>query len=207
MKAADLHFVFTTLKKKYPAKTELIYATPFQLLVAVMLSAQTTDKQVNKVTARFFTTIKIPQDLVSLWLPSFTKLISSINYYKTKAKHIYTASRILASTWWILPTTVKSLMLLPGVGEKTAKVVTHVLYWEQVIPVDTHVHRIANRLWWVTTTTPLQTSKLLEKVIPNKYKEYAHHVLVLFWRYFCTARNPQCDQCAFTRFCCYYKNI
>lgn len=205
MTKKQLAFVFETLKKTYPAKTELVYHTPFQLVVAVMLSAQTTDKQVNKVTEKFFANVKKPEDIVKLWLAKLTRLVHSVNYYKTKAKHIFALSKILVKNWWKIPETVVDLMVLPGIWEKTAKVIAHVLYGLDVIPVDTHVHRIANRLGRVHTKTPLETSQLLEKVVPKEYKSFAHHVLVLFGRYFCTARKPQCEQCPFKKFCEYYK--
>jgi endonuclease-3 len=106
---------------------------------------------------------------------------------------------------WI-PDTIEELMKFPGIGVKTAKLVAHVLYDKPFIAVDTHIHRVSNRLWLVKTTAPEKTSELLEKRIPDSYKDHAHHALVLFGRYYCTARNPKCDSCKLQKICLYYKN-
>jgi len=222
MNKATIDTIFQTLQKNYSnPKTELIYTTPFQLLVAVMLSAQTTDKQVNKVTEHFFDIIQTPKDLVAVGEKKFESLIAWVNYYKTKAKHIFaTAQRLillqgdatkkehalfLKKRGYLMPDTLKEMVSLPWVGEKTAKVLLHVLFGALVIPVDTHVHRVTNRLGIVKTKTPLETSKLLEKSVPNVYKVFAHHALILFWRYHCTARNPKCETCPLASVCAYYK--
>lgn len=181
LKKSDFKTIFSYLKQLFPnADTELNYDTPFQLLVAVILSAQTTDKQVNKVTATLFQMIKQPEDVITLGYFSFEQAIKSIGLYKSKAKNIFQTSELLIAKKGRIPKTEKDLMKLPGVGEKTAKVVLHVLYKKPVIAVDTHVHRICNRLGMVQTKTPLQTSKLLETIIPNKYKQIAHHCMILF---------------------------
>lgn len=214
-----IDFVFEALREKYEnATTELVYTTNFQLLVAVILSAQTTDKQVNKITEKFFDTIKTPHDLLKVKPERREKMISWVNYYKTKAKNIYATAKILSEEWeknlteksktkthYKIPDTLEELMKLPWVGEKTAKVILHVLYDQPVIAVDTHVHRVANRLWLVKTSTPLKTSAHLEKIIPKHYKTFAHHALILFGRYQCTARNPKCDTCPFAQVCVWYK--
>lgn len=206
-----IDFIFQTLWKQYSdATTELFYTTDFQLLVAVILSAQTTDKQVNKVTAAFFDIIKTPHDLIKIKPEKRETMIAWVNYYKTKAKNIYATAKILAEQSWnkkvyTIPNTLSWLMQLPWVGEKTAKVILHVLYEQPVIAVDTHVHRVANRLWLVKTTMPLQTSELLEKVVPKHYKTFAHHALILFGRYHCVARKPKCESCPFTHICVWYK--
>ena len=202
-----IDFIFQTLGKQYKdAKTELVYTTDFQLLVAVILSAQTTDKQVNKITAQFFDTIQTPHDLLRIKPQRREKMVSWVNYYKTKAKNILATAEILAQTdGYTIPNTLEELMKLPWVGEKTAKVILHVLYEQPVIAVDTHVHRVANRLGLVKTAMPLQTSKHLEKTVPKHYKTFAHHALIMFGRYHCTARNPHCTSCPFTSLCVWYK--
>lgn len=199
--------IFTYLQELFPdAKTELHYKTDFQLLVAVMLSAQTTDTQVNKTTAKLFPIVKKPEDLVKLWLDKFTQSIKSVNLYKTKGKHIFETAQMLLKQKSKIPETIKELMMFPGVGEKTAKVIVHILYNQGVIAVDTHVHRVANRLGIVKTNSPLQTSKLLETKIPKTYKDIAHDTIVLFWRYHCTARKPRCQECKLQTICRRYKS-
>lgn len=198
--------IFEYLQELFPvAKTELNYTTEFQLLVAVMLSAQTTDKQVNKTTAKLFEIVKKPEDLVKLWLEQFTESIRSVNLYKTKGRHIFATAQMLVKKKNKIPNTMTELMIFPGVWEKTAKVLLHILYNQWVIAVDTHVHRVANRLWIVKTNSPLQTSKLLEKRIPKQYKDIAHDTIVLFWRYNCTARKPHCSICKLQNICTWYK--
>ena len=198
--------IFTYLQELFPvAKTELHYTTEFQLLVAVMLSAQTTDTQVNKTTAKLFQVVKKPQDLVDLWIEQFTESIRSVNLYKTKARHIFTTAQMLVKQKNKIPNTMEALMIFPGVWEKTAKVILHILYNQWVIAVDTHVHIVANRLGIVKTNSPLQTSKLLETKIPKTYKNIAHDTIVLFWRYHCTARKPKCEDCKLNSICPRFK--
>lgn len=230
MKKSDLAWVFDTLGALYPdATTELHYSTPFQLLIAVIMSAQATDKQVNKVTAHLFQHVRGPQDVLDMWYEPYEKAIQSIGLYRSKAKNIWKLSNLLVSDdyiqsmqfvlqdplstalyekyGYIIPRRIQDLMELPGVWEKTAKVVAHVLYDDAVIAVDTHVHRVCNRLGIVTTKQPLQTSKLLETVIPDVYKKIAHHCLILFGRYHCVARNPKCETCPVSQVCKYYKKL
>jgi len=208
MENKNIDFIFQTLDKLYPnANTELKFWNNFQLILAVVMSAQTTDKQVNKVTESLFKIIKKPQDVISMWLDKLTKSISSINYYKNKAKHIYELSKMLDKEPELLCPDLEKLQKLPGVWIKTAKVVSYVLFWSKVIAADTHVHRVANRLWLVNTKTPEKTSETLEKIVPDKYKEIAHHTLILFGRYHCTARNPKCNECPFTKICKYKKSL
>lgn len=230
---------FQTLWQLYPEnRTDLIRSTPRQLLVAVVMSAQTTDKQVNKVTEKFFDTIKTPYDTLKLTEAQRYEYVKWVNYAPTKAKNLYKTAVILTAQWaviarnapwkkypwgeaiqsksptrkitnsqkYTIPSTLSELIKLHWVGEKTAKVILHVLYGTNDIAVDTHVHRVSNRIWLVKTKTPLQTSKLLDKAIPDKYKHIAHHTLIFFWRYHCTARKPKCQECPFTKFCNYYKN-
>lgn len=208
MKNKNIDFIFQTLDKLYPdADTELKYSNNFQLVLAVVMSAQTTDKQVNKVTNTLFQTIKTPKDVIKMWLDELTKSISSINYYNNKAKHIFELSKMLDKNPWLLCPDLETLQKLPWVGIKTAKVISYVLFGSKVIAVDTHVHRVSNRLWLVKTQTPEKTSLELEKVVPDKYKQTAHHTLILFGRYHCTAKNPKCNECPFTKICKYTKSL
>lgn len=222
-------YIMEELKKKYPnPQTELNYSNPFQLLIAVILSAQTTDKQVNKVTDIIFKTVKKPQDILNMWFESFENSIKSIGLYKWKAKNIFRLCEIMVDSnyiseisndltqkwklvfeqyWYIIPDSIEEIVKLPWVWIKTAKVVLHVIYWEKLIPADTHVHRVANRLGLVTTKYPEDTSEKLEKIIPEKYKDVAHHVIILFGRYHCKAIKPMCEICPFTTICKYYNNI
>ena len=208
MQNKNIDFIFQTLDKLYPnADTELKFWNDFQLVLAVVMSAQTTDKQVNKVTESLFKIIKTPQDVINMWLGKLTKSISSINYYNNKAKHIFELSKMLDKEPWLLCSDLEKLQKLPWVWIKTAKVISYVLFGSKVIAVDTHVHRVANRLWLVNTKAPEKTSQELEKVVPDKYKETAHHTLILFGRYHCTARNPKCIDCPFTKICKYNKSL
>ncbi len=202
----QLLIIFDYLKELFPSpKTELHYSTPFQFVVAVMLSAQATDIQVNKVTEKLFKQIKTPEDLLALGFSSFMTAIRSINYYNTKAKHIWETAKLLKQ-WKKIPHDLKQLMQLPWVGVKTGKLIAHVLYDKPFIAVDTHIHRVSNRLWIVHTKTPEQTSEQLEKLIPDSYKDHAHHALVLFGRYYCKAVKPKCENCKLQKICDYYKN-
>lgn len=227
-KKEKIKFIFDYLIKLFPnPKTELNYYSPFQLMIAVILSAQTTDKQVNKVTDKLFKKINNPLDIVKFWEKELLEQIKSIWLYKWKTKNIFSLSKIMISEdyclffnqlktsksvyklfkkyWYYISNDWKELKRLPWIWEKTAKVIVHVLYNVPVIAVDTHVHRISNRLWLVKTKTPLQTSKLLEKNIDNYYKQYLHHCMILFWRYYCGARNPKCEECKLKKICNYYK--
>lgn len=223
----NIDFFFSTLARMYPDDaTELVRETPWQLLIAVVMSAQTTDKQVNKVTAKFFPTIKSPYDTLKLTREEWSTYISWVNYAPTKAKNLSKTAQLLITNHhtrlatiddeskrkkvytkerYSIPATIKELMTLAGVGEKTAKVVAHILYEAAVIAVDTHVHRVSNRISLVSTKLPLQTSRVLDTVIPEQHKQTAHHSMVMFGRYHCTARKPKCDSCPFTSFCIYYK--
>ncbi len=217
MKKSDIHFVFQELSKRYAGSTtELIYHTPFQLLVSVIMSAQTTDKQVNKVTSKFYEKIRWPEDILKLQFEDRESMIQWVNYYKNKAKNIYKMAGVLLGNakngdeliknqWYRIPDTQEELVKLPWVWEKTAKVILQVLHWHHVIAVDTHVHRVTNRLWIVKTKEPLQTSKILEAKVPMEFRWDAHHGLILFGRYHCAARNPKCTDCPFNKICQWYK--
>ena len=187
------------------AKCELKYHTPFQLLLAVILSAQTTDKQVNKVTKTLFLNVKFPDDIIKLGQTKLREIIKSIGLFRSKSKYIYNLSTILSKSKNNnkIPNTFEQLTKLPWVGEKTAKVILSELYKLPYIPVDTHVHRVTNRLGIVNTNNPLQTSKKIEHIVDNKFKNKAHHLLIFWGRYKCTAKKPNCTNCPFIKFCKY----
>ena len=227
MTKKDYDEIFTKLLQLFPnPDTELNYQTPFQLLVAVMLSAQTTDRQVNVVTDKLFLKVKEPNDVLKMTEEKLAKQVSSVNYYKMKAKHIIESAKKLVELakdkktkltkdekeclnkyWYYLPESLEWLTKLPWVGEKTAKVILYVRYKHDLIAVDTHVHRVANRLWIVKTNEPLETSKEIEKVVPKKRKRIAHHSLILFGRYYCTAKKPKCENCVLKKRCDFYRPI
>lgn len=201
-----INFVKEKLFKMYPEnKTELKYENPYQLLVAVMMSAQTTDKQVNKANEKFFKVLKSPQDAINLWVDKIKEYIKTIWFYNNKAKNIYETSKILLEKYnWEIPKNLEELVKLPWVWVKTAKVVLAVLYNQPYLPVDTHVHRVLNRLWIVKTKTPLETDKKAALILDKDATWKLHHSLIFFGRYHCTARKPKCDQCPFTEICEYY---
>ncbi len=203
----NFDFLFQNLLKLFPnPNTELKYNNDFQLLLAVILSAQSTDKQVNKITSKLFQKIKTPEDILKLWQEQLQKYISSINYYKNKAKYIFETSKILVSKFDSkVPWNIDDLLSLPWVGIKTAKVVLHVLFQKPTIAVDTHVFRVSKRLWLVKSNDPIKVSEELEKIIPSKYKNIAHHTLILFGRYICKSQKPNCIQCPFKDYCQFYK--
>jgi len=207
-KKEKIEIIKKILFKMYPEnKTELNYSNPYQLLIAVLMSAQTTDKQVNKANDRFFQVVKKPEDAVKLWINNIKKYIKTIWFFNTKAKNIYLTSKILIEKYnWEIPKTLEELIQLPWVGIKTAKVVTAILYNAPYLPVDTHVHRVLNRLWIVKTKTPLETDKVVEKILDKDATIKLHHSLIFFWRYHCTARNPKCKDCPLQNICVYYKN-
>lgn len=190
------------LKKAYPKpKTELLYKTPFQLAAAVMLSAQATDKQVNKVTANLYKKYKTPKDFADADIATFTKEISSLSFYRNKAKAVIAAAKMIEKDFGgKVPKTVEELTKLPGVAYKTANVVLGELYdiWEG-IPTDTHVKRFAHRFDLVDSTDLTKISKELEALVPKKDWKYVNNGLVLYGRYICNARTHECMEHPLTR--------
>lgn len=171
------------------ARTELYFNTNFQLLVAIIMSAQATDKQVNKINKKFFNELKTPEDWVKMGVNKIRSYINSISYFNNKAKHIFQTCEILVNRKWILPDTLKGLQELPWVGVKTAKVFLWVTQDAPYLGVDTHVHRVLNRFWIVKTKTPEQTDKILsESNFDGNYAKL-HHTLVLFGRYYSKAND------------------
>jgi len=186
------------------AKIELYYETPFQLLIAVLMSAQTTDKQVNKVNQEFFKVLKEPKDVNTIWLKNITSYINSIWFYRNKAKFIFETWNILLEKYNSqIPQTLEELTTLPWVWIKTAKVVLSTLYNKPYLAVDTHVHRVLNRLQIVSTKTPEETDKQASKIIKDIHKKKLHHTLILFGRYECKALKPLCNDCKLKKYCNY----
>lgn len=183
-------------------KSELNYTTPFELLIAVMLSAQATDKGVNLATAKLFPVANTPEKILALGLENLTAYVNTINLYRTKAAHIMEACRILVDQYGgEVPRTMKELVALPGVGRKTANVVLNVAFHEPTIAVDTHIFRVCNRTGFATGKTPTEVEEKLLKIVPDEFKLNAHHWLLLFGRYLCKARNPECTRCPVANFC------
>jgi len=189
------------------AETELIYSSPFELLVAVILSAQCTDKRVNLTTPAFFKKFPDAQALANGSIDEVFPYIKSINYPNNKTKHLIGMARMLVNEFDSkIPSDVTDLQKLPGVGRKTANVIASVVYNKPMMPVDTHVHRVAARLGLTThAKTPLQTEEQLVKYIPEDKIPIAHHWLILHGRYTCLARKPKCDSCPLSDFCKYYQ--
>ena len=186
------------------AETELLYENPFQLLVAVILSAQCTDKRVNLTTPAIFKQFPTPQKMAKASFEQIFTLIKSISYPNNKAKHLIGMSQLLIDNFNAeVPLTVEQLITLPGVGRKTANVITSVVDKQPNMAVDTHVFRVSRRIGLVpmTATTPLAVEKALIKHIPKALVHTAHHWLILHGRYTCLARNPKCDSCGLVSFC------
>ncbi|MBT5166644.1 endonuclease III [Methylophilaceae bacterium] len=201
--------IFTLLKKNTPnPTTELIYHSSFELLISVILSAQTTDIAVNKVTKKLFNIANTPLLLSNLKVDKIEKLINAIGLYKNKAKNIKATSSILLEKFnGEVPSTREELESLPGVGRKTANVILNTLFKKPVIAVDTHIFRLANRINIAPAKTPLTVEKRLTKLIPNEFLNDAHHLLILHGRYVCKAIKPQCSECVINNLCEYKKKL
>lgn len=189
------------------AETELNHHTPYELIVATILSAQCTDKRVNMVTPDFFKQYPTVYKLADADVDSIYELIKSISFPNNKAKHLLGMAQLVVSKFkGEIPSTVEELETLPGVGRKTANVVASIIYNKPVIAVDTHVFRVSARIGLSTNAkTPLETEKQLEAYIAEEDRAIAHHWLILHGRYICTARKPKCDECGLTAYCKYYK--
>jgi len=201
--------IFNALKNhiKEP-KTELVYKNTFELLIAVILSAQTTDIQVNRVTAKLFKIAPNPLKLSKLSSNKIESLINSIGLYKNKAKNIQLTSSILITEYnGEVPQSRKELESLPGVGRKTANVVLNTVFDQPVIAVDTHIFRLANRINLAKGKTPLEVEKKLTRLTPTEFLIDAHHLLILHGRYVCKAQNPDCSNCCINDFCEYKKKL
>ena len=202
--------IFNALKREINnPTTELIFKNPFELLIAVILSAQTTDIQVNKITDKLFKVAPTPEDLAKLSLTSIESIINKIGLYKNKAKNIQQTSQILINEFSSqVPGKRQDLERLPGVGRKTANVILNTIFNEPVIAVDTHIFRLANRINLGQGKTPLEVEKKLTKTTPKEFLKDAHHLLILHGRYTCKAQKPNCLSCCINHLCEYkYKNF
>jgi len=183
-------------------KTELLYANSFELLVAVILSAQATDISVNKATRALFAVANTPAALITLGERGLKRYIKTIGLFNAKAKHILATSRILLERHaGEVPHTREALEALPGVGRKTANVVLNTAFGEPTLAVDTHIFRVANRTGLAPGKSPLLVEQGLLKIVPQRYLQHAHHWLILHGRYVCTARRPRCSECSVRRYC------
>jgi len=205
MTAANVEIFFATLQAANPRpQTELEFSSVFELLAAVLLSAQATDVGVNKATKRLFALAPTPQRLLALGVEQVTELIRTIGLFRTKAKNLVETCRILVEQHGgQVPRTREALEALPGVGRKTANVVLNVAFGEPTMAVDTHIFRVANRTGLAPGRNPLEVEQQLLRRVPPAYRVDAHHWLILHGRYVCQARKPLCEQCA-VRGCCDY---
>jgi len=201
------HFVEYFSKHQPEAQTELHYGSPYQLLVAVILSAQCTDKRINQVTPALFERFPAPESLAAASVDEVFSYIRSVSYPNNKAKHLVGMAKMLVEVFHSeVPATQDELQMLPGVGRKTANVIASVVYEAQAIAVDTHVFRVANRIGLTTNAkTPLAVEKQLLKYLPPDVPRIAHHWLILHGRYTCLARKPKCEVCPISWFCKYYE--
>ena len=189
--------------------TELEYSTPFELLIAVVLSAQATDKGVNLATRRLFPVANTPQKILALGEEGLRDYVKTIGLYQSKAKHILQTCRILVDEHGgEVPDTREALEKLPGVGRKTANVILNVAFGQPTMAVDTHIFRVSNRTGLAPGKTPLEVEKKLLKAVPREFMQHAHHWLILHGRYTCTARRPRCNECVIVDLCDYKdKNV
>jgi len=201
-------YVIAYFKENRPfAETELVYHSPYELLVAVILSAQCTDKRVNVITQDFFRQYPDVNSLARAEVPDIFELIKTCSYPNNKAKHLSGMALKLRDEFeGVVPSEVDDLQKLPGVGRKTANVIASVVYNKPAMAVDTHVFRVAARLGLTTNAkTPLETERQLVKYIPEELIPLAHHWFILHGRYVCQARKPKCDECGLKEWCRYYQ--
>ena len=216
-----MYFCFMTKKERFKlfveyfsehnpnAETELNYSNPYELLVAVILSAQCTDKRVNIVTKDLFRRFPEADSLAEADVAEVYEYIKSISYPNNKAKHLVGMAKMLVNDFGnIVPSDVDQLQKMPGVGRKTANVIASVIYNKPAMAVDTHVFRVAERIGLTTNAkTPLEAEKQLVKYLSEKVIPLAHHWLILHGRYICLARKPKCEECKITSFCKYYSKF
>ncbi len=197
--------IFSTLRQRMPAPvTELDYESPFELLIAVILSAQATDVSVNKATARLFPVARTPEAILGLGVAGLKPYIRTIGLYNSKAENIIKTCRILVEQHESeVPRSRKALEALPGVGRKTANVVLNTAFGEPTIAVDTHIFRVSNRTGIAKGKTPLEVEKRLLRLVPDEFRKDAHHWLILHGRYVCKARKPACEDCPIIEWCEY----
>jgi len=203
MKPAEITAFFETLQAANPEpETELNYSTPFELLTAVLLSAQATDVGVNKATDKLFPVANTPAAILALGEEGLCRYIKTLGLYKSKAKHLLETCRMLiALHGGEVPHSREALEALPGVGRKTANVVLNVAFGEPTMAVDTHIFRMGNRTGLAPGKTPLEVELKLLKRIPQPFMQHAHHWLILHGRYVCVARKPKCWDCSVSAWC------
>ena len=190
------------------ASSELHFQNPYQLLVAVILSAQCTDRRVNVVTPPLFERFPAPEDLASATFDDVYPYVKSVSYPNAKARHLIAMAQMLVNEYGsVVPSDIDALMRMPGVGRKTANVIASIVYDQPVIAVDTHVFRVARRLGLSSGTTPRAVELDLERHIAPSVRPVAHHWLILHGRYTCTARNPKCENCPLTAWCREYPTL
>ena len=201
--------IFRRLKKANPSPTtELQYRTPFELLVSVILSAQATDKSVNKATAELFQIARAPRQILDLGRRGLKRYIRTIGLYNTKAANILKTCKILLEKHaGRVPATCEELQALPGVGRKTANVILNTAFGQPTIAVDTHIFRVANRIGLAPGKNVIIVEKNLRKTVPEEYRHDAHHWLILHGRYTCTARKPRCAECVIYDLCEYRAKV
>lgn len=203
MKKSDISAFFAILQAANPhPKTELEYSSHFELLAAVLLSAQATDVGVNKATRKLFAVANTPQAMLDLGLEGLEGYIQNIGLYRSKAKHLLQTCQILLDRFdGQVPNTREALETLPGVGRKTANVVLNVAFGQPTMAVDTHIFRVSNRTGLAPGATPLAVEQALLKRVPKEYLQHAHHWLILLGRYVCQARKPRCWECSVAAHC------
>lgn len=205
MNKKTIREIFLRFAKANPnPTTELVYHNHFELLIAVILSAQATDKSVNKATAALFPVANTPEKILELGEKGLKEYIKTIGLYTSKAKNIIaTCNKLVNEFKSRVPRNREALESLPGVGRKTANVILNTCFGEPVIAVDTHIFRVANRIGLANGKTPLAVEQQLIKVIPDEFKQNAHHWLILHGRYTCIARKPKCPSCLISDLCQY----
>lgn len=205
MNAAKREAIFRTLASANPdPRTELKYQSPFELLIAVILSAQATDVSVNKVTVELFEIANTPAKILGLGERELKRRIKTIGLFNTKAKNILKTCQLLVEQHGgKVPDNRKDLEALPGVGRKTANVILNTAFGQPTIAVDTHIFRVSNRTGLAPGKTPLDVEQKLLRYTPKKYRQGAHHWLILHGRYICKARKPECPECAIVDYCEY----
>ena len=203
MQKKNIEEIFRIWHRENPApKTELIYVNNYTLLVAVILSAQSTDIGVNKATKPLFEIANSPQKMIDLGELQLKKYINTIGLYNNKAKNLIAMSKMLLKDFnGEVPQNLEQLQSLAGVGRKTANVILNCAFGEKRIAVDTHVFRVSNRIGFVCENNVLDTEFSLMKKIPSKWQQHAHHWMILHGRYICTARKPKCSECKISKFC------
>jgi endonuclease-3 len=203
MNPARRYQIYSRLREQNPRpRSELDYGSPYELLVAVVLSAQATDKSVNLATAKLFPLARTPEAMAALGEARLAELIRTIGLYRTKAKNVIALSRLLVERHGgEVPAARAALEALPGVGRKTANVVLNVAFGQPTIAVDTHIFRVANRTGLAPGKHPEEVEEKLLKFTPQEFRQHAHHWLILHGRYVCTARKPRCPECAIRDLC------